>query len=78
MRLRIFDWNTPWFWLVCFYRKNDGRHIEFHAYSPQLWQKWWFHFWAWEAMPDTRPQFAKDVPQTADAAAQEASGYPLY
>lgn len=60
MRLRILDWNSRWFWFVCFFRKDFSgsvdRHLEINLYGPQKWSGTWFHFWMWEKMPDMRPQ----------------------
>ena len=66
MRLRIIDWNSRWFWFVCFYRKDfsgsTDRHIEINLYGPQRWNGTWLHFWIWEPLPDMRPQVASPEP----------------
>jgi hypothetical protein len=56
MRLRILDFNTPWFWFVCFkYTGYASGRIEATLYGPQIGAKWWFYFWRWEPLPDIRP-----------------------
>ena len=53
MRLRIFDLNTPWFWLVIFFQRAYSKPwIEALLYQPAGWTKFWFNFWQWEKQPD--------------------------
>jgi len=53
-RLRIFDWNTPWFWLIIFYYSQTYGEPWFtiSLWYPHQWQKWWIHIWIWESIPD--------------------------
>ena len=46
-RLRVFDLNTPWFWIVWFWygsRGHDAR-MEITVYRGQSWQRFWFNCW---------------------------------
>lgn len=49
-RLRVFDWNTPWFQVLIFWRRNDWRRayakplLEITVRRPHTWRRWWFHF----------------------------------
>ena len=57
MRLRIFDLNTPWFWLtIIFQRKYGEPWFALSLWKPNTWQKWWIHVWQWEKQPDMRGQ----------------------
>lgn len=60
MRLRIFDLNTPFFWLTIFYNpKHYGKPtVEAAIWEPHKFQKWWIHVWMWEKLPDERPMQA--------------------
>jgi hypothetical protein len=58
MRLRIIDIATPWFWFVCFYRRESSGHIVAHLYDGPNWCKGWFHIWKWEKLPDELGGFA--------------------
>lgn len=63
MRLRIFDWNTPWFWCVIFYQKAYGKPIfEASIYRPAGWTRWWFHFWMLEPIPSEVGGYAEIAP----------------
>ena len=49
MRLRIFDLNTPWFWLTLFWQRSYGKpFIELSIWRPNSWKKWWLNVWKWE------------------------------
>ena len=66
MRLRIFDLNTPWFWLVIFHQRTYGKPwLEISLWRPHSWQKWWVYFWEREKLPDERGQYAV-TRETAD------------
>lgn len=53
MRLRIIDLNTPWFWLVAFSQYAYGEpRFNLNVYGPQRWQRFWFHFWQRETLPE--------------------------
>jgi hypothetical protein len=68
MRFRIFDWQTPWFWIVAFAMKAYGKPwFELSVYEPngpkgkpQLW--WLYGFWncKWEPIPDECGEYAPE------------------
>jgi hypothetical protein len=59
MRLRIFDLNTPWFWLIFFFQRNYSKPwLELSLWTPHTFQKWWIHVWQWEKIPDERGAYA--------------------
>lgn len=51
-RLRVVDWNTPWFWLTVFKYPRQARHgsayFEIQLWNPNTWQRWWLNVWQWE------------------------------
>lgn len=66
MRLRVFDLNTPWFWLTIFYQRLYGKPwMEVLLWEPHTFRSWWVHFWLWETIPDEHAVFV---------AVQEPSG----
>jgi hypothetical protein len=56
-RLRVFDWNTPWFWLTVFYQQAYGKpYLEIALWKPNTWKRFWLNVWQWEEVPDPRGQ----------------------
>ena len=52
-RLRIFDWNSRWFWVVVFYRRTPMQPvIDLEVWHPNTWSRW-FNWWQWEGEPET-------------------------
>ena len=52
-RFRVFDLNTPWFWLTIFFQRRYGKPwLEVLLWKPHTWKKWWVYAWKWEAVPD--------------------------
>ena len=60
MRLRIFDLNTPWFWLTMFYNPNPyGKPwLETSLWKPNSWKRFWVNVWQWEPMPALGGQYS--------------------
>ena len=51
-RLRIFDWNSRWFWIVIFYRRASMQPIiAIQVWHPNTWSRW-FNWWQWEGEPE--------------------------
>ena len=56
-RFRLFDLNTPLFWVVIFFRRQYGKPwLEALVYPSQYplrprWRRWWLHGLDWEAEP---------------------------
>jgi len=60
MRLRMFDWNTPWFWLTIFYQRAYGKPaFELSIWPPNRWKKWWLNVWQWEKRPSETGAYAR-------------------
>lgn len=53
-RLRVFDLNTPWFWLTIFYYPEHygSPFFEIQLWEPHRQTKWWVYYWIWEPVPD--------------------------
>jgi hypothetical protein len=56
MRLRLLDWNTPWFWLTVFWQRGYGKPLfELSVWKPNAWQRWWLHLYQWEEIRPNLP-----------------------
>lgn len=68
MRLRVFDLNTPWFWLTCFFKpQHYGKpYLELSLWKPHQWQKWWLNIWKWEEIPTETGAYAIAVKSEAE------------
>jgi len=52
MRLRIFDLNTPWFWLTIFFQRRYAKPwLEVSLWPPNTWKRWWINIWMREEWP---------------------------
>jgi hypothetical protein len=70
MRLRIFDLNTPWFWVTIFAQNRYAKPwFEISVWSPNTFKKWWIHFWMREPWPDERGAYAA-LPEDQKMASQ--------
>lgn len=63
MKLRVFDLNTPWFWLTLFYYpEHYGKpFLELSLWNPHTFKKWWIHGWIREQIPDETQGFLNRV-----------------
>ena len=54
-RIRVLDWNTPWFWFTVFYEPfNYGEAwLKIEVWSPHKHCKWWLNCWRKEQIIDT-------------------------
>jgi len=73
-RLRIFDWNTPWFWLTFFYkpRASGDPILQLALWRPYSWQRWWSHCWKWETPIEEQGGYANFTPDEVEKMAHEA------
>lgn len=56
-RLRIFDLNTPWFWIVLFWQE---RRLVVRVYPSNRWAGWWLHAFKREPIPDERGEATQE------------------
>jgi hypothetical protein len=69
VRLRIFDLNTPLFWLTVFFQRAYGKPwVEVSLWNPHQFKKWWVYVWQWEQRPDERGAFSPMMQDTAPEA----------
>jgi hypothetical protein len=65
MRLRLFDFRCPWFWIVAFHQRVYGEpafELSIFRERPNprsILPRWWFHCWQREEIPDPRGQYAE-------------------
>lgn len=65
-RLRIFDLNTPWFWVTVFFQRLYGKPwFELSLWKPHTFKRWWIYAWKWEPLPDERGAYSTMVGDTS-------------
>jgi len=74
MRLRIFDLNFWFFWVVAFYRRESGPHVVIHFYEYQKWSGPWINIWKWETLPDQKIAAMMPKDPLSDAELMKADG----